>query len=126
MARAAVAHPPGGCVGSRRRGPALLTLASVPLRSSLVLGGFLFSALLVVIAVAVIGGTRPALTAVVLCVLTRVFFFAPPFTGGVDMQANPVSLAAFTIVAAGVAILIVVQSPVGACTSLDVELPLAG
>src|SRR2546423_12437779 len=47
-------------------GPALLTLASVPLRSSLVLGGFLFSALLVVIAVAVIGGTRPALTAVVL------------------------------------------------------------
>ena len=114
MARAAVAHPPGGCVGSRRRGPALLTLASVPLRSSLVLGGFLFS------------GSRPALTAVVLCVLTRVVLFAPPFTGGVDMQANPVSLAAFTIVAAGVAILIVVQSPVGACTSLDVELPLAG
>jgi hypothetical protein len=76
------------------------------LRSSLVLGGFLFSALLVVIAVAVIGGTRPALTAVVLCGLTRVVFFAPPFTGGVDMQANPVSLAAFTIVGAGVAILI--------------------
>jgi hypothetical protein len=39
-------------------GPALLTLAALPLRSSLVLGGFLFSALLVVIAVAVIGGGR--------------------------------------------------------------------
>jgi hypothetical protein len=87
-------------------GPALLTLASVPLRSSLVLGGFLFSALLVVIAVAVIGGTRPALTAVVLCGLTRVVFFAPPFTAGVDLQANPVSLAAFTITGATVAILI--------------------
>jgi signal transduction histidine kinase len=85
----------------------MLTLAVLSLRSSLVLGGFLFSALVVVIAVAVIGGTRPALTAVVFGALVRVFFFAHPFvTGDLDMPANPVSLAAFTIVGAGTAILI--------------------
>jgi K+-sensing histidine kinase KdpD len=59
-------------------GPALLTLAALPLQSALVLGGFLFSALLVVIAVAVVGGVRPALTGVVLSVLARVVFFGPP------------------------------------------------
>ena len=45
-------------------GPALLALVALPLRSSLVLGGFLFSALLLVIASAVLGGPRPALTGV--------------------------------------------------------------
>ena len=40
-------------------GPALLTLAALPLRSSLVLGRFLFSALLLVIATAVVGGPAP-------------------------------------------------------------------
>src|SRR3954451_12919190 len=88
-------------------GPALLTFASLALRSSLVLGGFLFSALLVVIAAAVVGGTQPALTAVVLSVIERVVFFAPRFVNdGGDTQANPVSLAGFAIVGAGVAILV--------------------
>jgi len=41
---------------------ALLTLAALSFQSSLVLDGFLFSTLLVVIAVAAIGGTRPTLT----------------------------------------------------------------
>jgi signal transduction histidine kinase len=88
-------------------GPALLTLAALPLQSSLVLGGFLFSALLVVIAVAVIGGVRPALTGVVLSVLARVVFFGPPFENqSADLQPNLVSLVAFTVVGVAVAILI--------------------
>jgi signal transduction histidine kinase len=88
-------------------GPALLTLTTLSLRSSLVLGGFLFSALLIVVAVAVVGGTRPALAAVLLSVLTRIFFFAPLLTNvGIDMQPNPVSLAGFAIVGATVSILI--------------------
>jgi signal transduction histidine kinase len=88
-------------------GPALLTLAALPLRSSLVLGGFLFSALLLVIASAVIGGLRPALTGVVLSVLARVFLFAPPFhEGGADLQPNLVSLVAFAVAGTAVAILI--------------------
>jgi len=48
------------------------------LRSSLVLGGFLFSVLLVVIAVAVIGGVWPALTGVVLGILAQVFLLRTP------------------------------------------------
>jgi signal transduction histidine kinase len=88
-------------------GPALLTIAALPLRSSLVLGGFLFSALLVVIAVAVIGGVRPALTGVVLSVVTRVAFFGPPFENqGADLRPNLVSLVGFTVVGVAVAILI--------------------
>jgi signal transduction histidine kinase len=86
-------------------GPALLTLAALPWRSSLVLGGFLFSTLVVVIAVAVIGGMLPALTTIVLAVLAREFFFAPPFEKpGTDLRPNLVSLIGFTV--AGVAVTI--------------------
>jgi signal transduction histidine kinase len=88
-------------------GPALLTLAALPLHSPLVLGGFLFSMLLVVIAVAVIGGTRPALAGVVLGALAREFLFAPPFENmDADLRPNLVSLVAFTVAGAGTAILI--------------------
>jgi signal transduction histidine kinase len=88
-------------------GPALLTLAAVPLRSSLALGGFLFSMMLVVIAVAVIGGTRPALGGVVLGVAARVVFFAAPFANpDPDLRPNLVSLVGFTVAGAAVAILI--------------------
>ena len=69
--------PAGGNYGLAVAGPALLAFAALPLRSSLVLGGFLFSALLLVIASAVLGGPRPALTGVVLSVLARVLSFAP-------------------------------------------------
>src|ERR1700730_10119963 len=86
-------------------GPALLTLAALPLRSSLVLGGFLFSTLLVVIAVAIIGGTRPAFTTIVLAVLARELFFAPPFgRPGTDLRPNLVSLIGFTVAGVTVAI----------------------
>lgn len=62
-------------------GPALPTLVSLPLHSPLVLGGFLFCMLLVVIATGVIGGTLPALAGVVLGVRARQLFFGPPFRG---------------------------------------------
>jgi signal transduction histidine kinase len=88
-------------------GPALLTLAALPLRSALVLGGFLFSALLVVIAVAVLGGPRPAVTAVGLSVLARVLFFGPPLISHrPDLRPNLVSLIGFAVAGAGVSILI--------------------
>ena len=88
-------------------GVALLTLAALPFHSPLVLGGFLFCMLLVVIAVAVIGGTRPALAAVVAGALARGLLFTPPFeNGGVDLQPNLVSLVAFVISGAAAAILI--------------------
>ena len=88
-------------------GPALLTLAALQLQSSLVLGGFLFSTLLVVMAVAVIGGTWPALAGVVFAVLTREFsFVSPAEMPGVDLRPNPVSLVGFTVAGAAVSILI--------------------
>ena len=86
-------------------GPALLTLAALPL-DSMVLGGFLFSMLLVVITVAVIGGTWPALAAVVLGALARVVFFAPPFDVRADLRPDLISLIAFAVSGAAVAILI--------------------
>jgi len=86
---------------------ALLVLAALPWHSPLVLGGFLFCMLLVVIAVAVIGGTRPALAAVVVGALARGILFAPPFENrAADLQPNLVSLVAFVIAGAAVAILI--------------------
>jgi signal transduction histidine kinase len=88
-------------------GPALLTLTALGLRSSLVLGGFLFSTLLVVMAVAVIGGTWPALAGVVLGVLAREFFVVFPVDmPGVDLGPNLVSLIGFTVAGAAVSILI--------------------
>jgi signal transduction histidine kinase len=71
-----------------------------------VLGGYLFCTLLVVIAVAVIGGTWPALAAVALGTMTRVVFFAAPFESRADLRPNPISLIAFAVAGAAVAILI--------------------
>ena len=88
-------------------GTVLLTLAALPLRSSVVLGGFLFSMMLVVIVAAVLGGAWPALAAVVLGVLAREFFFAPPFVGPhAGLQPDVVSLIGFAIAGTVVAILI--------------------
>jgi signal transduction histidine kinase len=87
-------------------GPTLLTVAVLPLHSPLVLGGYLFCMLLVVIAVAVIGGTWPALAAVALGTMTRLVFFASPFESRADLRPNPISLIAFAVAGAAVAILI--------------------
>jgi signal transduction histidine kinase len=83
-------------------GPALLTMAALRLHSSLIENGFLFSALILVVALAVAGGVRPALTALVLTILVRVFFFGPPFASQRAGMPNIISLAGFAI--AGVAI----------------------
>ncbi|HYZ53081.1 MAG TPA: GAF domain-containing protein, partial [Streptosporangiaceae bacterium] len=88
-------------------GPMLLTFALLPFRSVLLPGGYLFCMLLVIIAIAVIGGARPALTGVVLGVLARVFLFAPPFEHlDTGMQPSLISLITFTLVGTTIAILI--------------------
>ncbi|HKD87899.1 MAG TPA: DUF4118 domain-containing protein, partial [Streptosporangiaceae bacterium] len=91
-------------------GPALLTLAALSLHSgmsALFQGGCLFGALLLVIAIAVVGGIRPALTALVLNVLARIFFFTPPFTNqGAGVMAAMVELPCFVI--SGVAISMII------------------
>jgi signal transduction histidine kinase len=85
----------------------VITLALLPFRPSIGLGGFLFCALLVVTAVAVIGGAWPALAGVVLGVLAGAFFFAPPYENlGVDVRPDLVSLVAFAIVGPATGILI--------------------
>ena len=88
-------------------GPAVVTLALLPFRSSIGLGGFLFCALLVVTAVAVIGGAWPALAGVVLGVLAGAFFFTPPYENlRVYVRPDLVSLVAFAIVGPAIGILI--------------------
>jgi len=88
-------------------GPAVITLALLPFRSSVGLGGFLFCELLVVTAVAVIGGAWPALAGVVLGVLAGAFFFTPPYESlRVYVRPDLVSLVAFAIVGPATGILI--------------------
>ena len=88
-------------------GPALVTLAALPFRVSLGLGGVLFCMLLVVIAVAVVGGTWPALAGVVLGILAGTFFFTRPY-GSLRVYLEPdlISLVAFAIVGPATGILI--------------------
>src|SRR5580704_16130855 len=88
-------------------GLTLVTLAALPFRVSLGLGGVLFCVLLVVIAVAVVGGTWPALAAVALGILAGAFFFARPYGSlRVYLQADLISLVAFAIVGLATGILI--------------------
>ena len=85
----------------------MITLALLPFRPSIGLGGFLFCALLVVTAVAVIGGAWPALAGVVLDVLAGAFFFTPPYESlRVYVRPDLVSLVAFAIVGPATGILI--------------------
>jgi GAF domain-containing protein len=60
-------------------GPAAFALVSLPFRSTIGLRGVVFCALLVAVAVAVIGGVRQALTALVLGGLLGAFFDARPY-----------------------------------------------
>ena len=85
----------------------MITLALLPFRPSIGLGGFLFCALLVITAVAVIGGAWPALAGVVLDVLAGAFFFTPPYESlRVYVRPDLVSLVAFAIVGPATGILI--------------------
>jgi K+-sensing histidine kinase KdpD len=81
----------------------LLTLAALPLHSAAFRGGFQFSALVLVVTLAVAGGMRPAVTALVLTTLGQAFFFAPPFMNPhVGLLPSAITVAAFAI--AGVAV----------------------
>ena len=87
-------------------GPALLTVAALPLDSALFRSGFQFSALVLVVMLAVAGGMRPALTALVLTMLGQALFFAPAFMKMMKVSAGllpgVIALAGFTL--AGVAV----------------------
>jgi signal transduction histidine kinase len=87
-------------------GPALVTLGALPLHWLLLRGGYLFFMLLVAIAVAMIGGSRPAVACVVLAAVAREAFFGPPFRRGGDLRPNPLSLIGFSLAGAAVVILI--------------------
>src|SRR5262245_5428286 len=65
-------------------GPALLTAGALGLHSALLQGGSMFASLVLIFAIAVVGGMRPALMALAITVLLRVVFLAPPFTSGSD------------------------------------------
>jgi signal transduction histidine kinase len=88
-------------------GPAVITLGLLPFKSTFRTAGVLFCTLLVVVAVGVLGGVRPALLAVVLGFLSGAFFFAPPYRD--PSAGNPidlVALIAFVVVGGSVGVLV--------------------
>jgi signal transduction histidine kinase len=88
-------------------GPTLVALGLVPFRSSLGVAGVLFPLLLAVVAVAVIGGVRPALTAVVVGFLVAALLFAPPIASiRIHAQGHLVAVIAFVIVSVATGILV--------------------
>jgi signal transduction histidine kinase len=87
-------------------GPPLLTLVALPLHSVIFRGGCQFSALVLVVTLAVVGGTRPALTALVLTILGQALFFAPRFMNPrVGLLPGAIGLAAFAIAGLAVSML---------------------
>jgi signal transduction histidine kinase len=80
----------------------LLALAALSLHVALIQGAFLVVALILVTALAVAGGTRPAVTALVLSIVARMFFFRPPAAS----LPNMLSLTGFAIAGLAISILI--------------------
>jgi signal transduction histidine kinase len=88
-------------------GSAALTAGLLPLRTQLGLAGYLFLTLLIVVAVAVIGGMWPALAAVVIGFVAGGYFFAAPYESfSVDFQLHNVPLIAYLIVGLVIALLV--------------------
>ncbi len=88
-------------------GPVGLAVALLPIRSGLGLAGYLFAALLLVIAIALLGGLRPALACVLLGFLSGAFFFAHPHERArVYLRLDNVPLVGFVVVGATIAILV--------------------
>jgi signal transduction histidine kinase len=88
-------------------GPALITLGWLPFRSFLGPASFLFTTLVAVVAVGLLGGARPALMAVVLGLLSGAYFFAPPYGSlRADRPGDLVALVAFIVVGGAVGILV--------------------
>jgi signal transduction histidine kinase len=87
-------------------GPALLTLAALPLQSVIFRGGCQFSALVLVVTLAVVGGMRPALTALLLTILGQALFFAPRFMNPrIGLLPSAIGLAAFAVAGLAVSML---------------------
>jgi len=87
--------------------PVVITLALLPFRSDLGLGGVLFCQLIAVVVVAGIGGVRPALMAVVVGFAAGVIVFSRPFgTLPIDRPVDLVALTAFVVVGGAVGILV--------------------
>jgi two-component system, OmpR family, sensor histidine kinase KdpD len=83
--------------------PLLVTSALIPLRSSLGLAGALLCTLVAVVAVALLGGLRPALLATVIGVLAADFLYTQPlYSFRVTHAVDVVGLVTFLIVAAAV------------------------
>src|SRR6201999_3421663 len=88
-------------------GSAALTAGLHPLRTQLGLAGYLLLTLLIVVAVAVIGGMWPALAAVVIGFVAGGYFFAAPYGSlSVDFQLHNVPLIAYLIVGLVIALLV--------------------
>jgi len=88
-------------------GPTLITLGSRLLRSSVPPASALFSILLVVVVVALVGGWRPALTAVVVGLVAQEVLFTFPYGSLTNRQPAQVSvLVVFVVIGAGIGILV--------------------
>jgi signal transduction histidine kinase len=87
-------------------GPVLLTLAALPLHSALFRDGLQFSALVLVVTLAVTGGMWPAITALLLTMLGHALFFAPAFMMMMRLSAGllPGLIALAGVAIAGVAV----------------------
>ncbi len=83
--------------------PLVVTLALVPIRSSLELSGVLLCNLLLVVGVALLGGIRPAVLATAVAFAASDFFYAPPFYSlQVGQLVDVVALITFVVVAAAI------------------------
>jgi two-component system, OmpR family, sensor histidine kinase KdpD len=83
--------------------PLVVTLALIPVRSSLQLSGVLLCDLLLVVGVALLGGIRPAVLATAVSFIASDFFYAPPFYRlRVGQTVDVIALVTFVVVAAAV------------------------
>jgi signal transduction histidine kinase len=87
--------------------PPLIAAVTEPVRGSLELSGYLTIALLVVVVVALLGGVRPALLAVVAAWLSGDYVFATPYNSfRIYLRAGNAPLVAFILVGAAVGLLV--------------------
>ena len=87
--------------------PVILTASLLPRLASLQLAGMLLCNLLAVVAVALLGGSRPAILATAVAFVMSDFFFAPPFYSlRVGRVVDLIALVTFVVVAGAVGYLV--------------------
>jgi signal transduction histidine kinase len=87
--------------------PVLIAALTQPVRGSLGLSGYLFCALVVVVATALVGGVPPALTAVLAGSVAGAFVFALPYESArVYLRLDNAPLIAFIVVGTATAVLV--------------------